>query len=58
MFWQLLFWILMALWLIGALINWPTTGTPAGFRPLANNLMLWVLLFILGVFAIKFPALP
>lgn len=58
MFWQLLFWILMALWLIGALTNWPATGTPGGFRPLANNLVLWVLLFILGVFAVKFPSLP
>lgn len=55
-FWQLLFWLLMALWLIfGFVTYWPIAGTPAGYRPFGNHLLLWVLLAILGYFAIGFP---
>lgn len=57
-FWPLLFWLLMALALIGGLLNWPATGTPNGWRPVSYSLLLWVLLAILGAYAIGAPGLP
>ena len=39
----LLFWILMLLWLLfGLWSNWPN------YRPLGNNLLLFILLLLLG----------
>lgn len=52
-FWQIVFWLLMLLWLIGVFTGWPT---PAADRP--RSLVLWVLLAILGAYAIGFPPLP
>lgn len=58
-FWPLIFWILMALWAIfGVIPGWPATGTAGGWRPFANNVLLWVLLAILGAYAIGAPGLP
>jgi hypothetical protein len=50
------FWIVMLILLIfGAWLNWPTIGTPAGWRPLGWNLVLWFLLFLLGWATFGFP---
>lgn len=52
-FWQLIFWGLMLLWAIGGFGWW--WGTP---QNKANNAVLWLLLFILGAYAIGLPGLP
>lgn len=59
-FWQILFWLIMALWLFfGVIPGWPTAGTAApGWRPFANSAVLWVLLALLGAFCIGIPGLP
>jgi hypothetical protein len=48
---QLLYWVLMLLWLVfGLWAGWPATGAagPAAFRPLGGTLLLFILLVILG----------
>lgn len=48
------FWIVMLILLIfGFWTNWP--ATPAGWRPLGFNLVLWFLLFLLGWSEFGFP---
>jgi hypothetical protein len=58
-FWPLVFWLLMLLWAIfGVIPSWPTTIVGAKFQPFASNALLWVLLVILGAYAIGAPGLP
>jgi hypothetical protein len=47
---QLLYWVLMLLWLVfGLWSNWPAAGAGSNaFRPLGGTLMLFILLVILG----------
>lgn len=52
-FWVIAFWLIMLTWLIGGLGWWSTT-TPARI----NHGVLWILLAILGGYAIGFPGLP
>ncbi len=59
----LVFWILMILWFFfGAYVYWPEDSSPKGFRIMGNNLLLFVLLFLLGWgifgFVIKGPGGP
>lgn len=57
MFWQILFWLLMVLWLIGgAFGGWWGPRTSVG--PYANNGVLWLLIAILGGYAIGLPPMP
>ena len=45
-----LFWVIMILCLIGALINWPS-GDGTGLRrwgPFGFSAIVWILLFLLG----------
>ncbi len=47
-----LFWLLMILWLIfGGWVYW----SPPNWRPFGGHLLLWVLLFLLGLKAFGFP---
>jgi len=48
---QLLYWVLMLLWLVfGLWSGWPAPGTvgATAFRPLGGTLLLFILLVILG----------
>ena len=47
---QLLYWVLMLLWLVlGLWAGWPPAGSPGpAFRPLGGTLLLFILLVILG----------
>lgn len=52
----LLYWLLLILWLVfGLWINWPGAGTPNGWRPVASNLLLWVLFALIGLKIFGFP---
>lgn len=55
----ILFWVLMALWLIfGVIYPYRTTwNTPTGFPVLGGNLLLFVLLLILGAHVFGVPRL-
>lgn len=53
-FWQLVFWLLMLFWLISG-FGWWWGSTPQGR---ANGGVLWLLLAILGAYAIGLPGLP
>jgi len=59
---QLLYWILMLLWLVfGLWSNWPAPGTPRtgpAFRPLGGTLLLFILLVILGWQVFGSPVKP
>lgn len=45
----ILFWVLMVIWFVfGLWVNWPPPGNTNGWRPVAGNLFLFVLLFLLG----------
>lgn len=52
----LLYWLLLIFWLIfGVWTYWPPTGSPAGWRPLGGNLLLWILLALVGLELFGFP---
>jgi len=57
---QLLYWILMLLWLVfGLWANWPGPGaTGPAFRPLGGTVLLFVLLVILGWQTFGSPVKP
>jgi len=59
---QLLYWILMLLWLVfGLWANWPAPGAPrdgTAFRPLGGTVLLFVLLVILGWETFGSPVKP
>lgn len=51
------FWILMLLWLVlGIYQSWPASGaTAGGYWPIGGNLLLFLLIFILGVHSFGWP---
>jgi hypothetical protein len=52
----LLYWLLLILWLIfGAWAYWPAAGTPAGWRPIGGNLLMFVLFVLIGLELFGFP---